>query len=87
MKPETLSIHAGCGPIPLEMNHYYNLPVFNTGGVSNSKVLDEQAVIEASLSLQRAAITGGNMIHDVGYMESDMTNSFVPLVICNEGGI
>lgn len=72
------------GAYALEMNHYYNLPTFNTGGISNSKVLDEQAIMEASLTLQQAAITGGNMIHDVGYMESGMTNSLELLVICNE---
>ncbi len=72
------------GAYTLEMNHYYNLPTFSTGGVTNSKVLDEQAILEASLTLQRAAINGGNMIHDVGYMESGITGSLELLVICNE---
>jgi len=72
------------GAYALEMNHYYNLPTFSTGGVSNSKVLDEQAIMEASLTLQQAAITGGNMIHDVGYLESGMTGSLELLAICNE---
>ena len=68
----------------LEMNHYYDLPTFATGGVTNSKTLDEQAILEAALTLQRAVITGGNMIHDLGYMESGITGSLELLVICDE---
>jgi len=72
------------GSYVLEMNHFYNIPAFNTGGASNSKVLDEQAILEAALTLQRAATNGGNMIHDVGYMESGLMGSLELLVICNE---
>jgi trimethylamine--corrinoid protein Co-methyltransferase len=52
--------------------------------VTNSKTLDEQAILEAALTLQRAVITGGNMIHDLGYMESGISGSLELLVICDE---
>jgi trimethylamine--corrinoid protein Co-methyltransferase len=68
----------------LEMNHYYNLPTFSAGGVSDSKLLDEQAVMEASLSLCLAMLRGGNMIHDLGYLESGLTGSLELLVILDE---
>jgi trimethylamine--corrinoid protein Co-methyltransferase len=68
----------------LEMNFYYNLPVFSTGGCSDSKLLDEQAIMEAVLSLFSATIRGGNMIHDIGYMESGLTGSLELVVICDE---
>jgi len=68
----------------LEMNHYYNLPTFNTGGVSDSKLLDEQAIFEATLSLYIAMLSGGNMIHDMGYLEYGLTGSLELLVICDE---
>jgi trimethylamine--corrinoid protein Co-methyltransferase len=68
----------------LEMNFYYNLPVFSTGGSSDSKLLDEQAIMEASLDLFWATLRGGNMIHDVGYMESGLTGSLELVVICDE---
>jgi len=68
----------------LEMNHYYNLPAFNTGGVSDSKLLDEQAIFEATLSLYIAMLSGGNMIHDLGYLEYGLTGSLELLVICDE---
>jgi trimethylamine--corrinoid protein Co-methyltransferase len=68
----------------LEMNFYYNLPAFSTGGCSDSKVLDEQAIMEATLSLFSATLRGGNMIHDLGYMESGLTGSLELLVVCDE---
>jgi trimethylamine--corrinoid protein Co-methyltransferase len=68
----------------LEMNFYYNLPTFSTGGCSNSKQLDEQAIMEAALSLFATTLNGGNLIHDVGYMESGLTGSLELVVICDE---
>jgi len=68
----------------LEMNFYYNLPAFSTGGCSDSKLLDEQAIMEATLSLLYATLRGGNMIHDIGYMESGLTGSLELVAICDE---
>ncbi len=68
----------------LEMNFYYNLPTFSTGGCSDSKDLDEQAIMEVTLGLFAAALRGGNLIHDVGYMESGLTGSLEMVVICDE---
>jgi trimethylamine--corrinoid protein Co-methyltransferase len=52
--------------------------------MSDSKLLDEQAVMEAVLTLFAATINGGNLIHDVGYMESGLTGSLELVVICDE---
>jgi trimethylamine--corrinoid protein Co-methyltransferase len=68
----------------LDINHYYNLPVFNTGGASDSKLLDEQAIFEGTLTLQRSTLAGGNMIHDMGYMESGLMGSLELTVIQDE---
>jgi len=68
----------------LELNHYYNLPSFNYGGCSDSKLLDAQAIMEASATLCMAMLSGGNMIHDLGYMESGLTGSLELVVICDE---
>jgi trimethylamine--corrinoid protein Co-methyltransferase len=68
----------------LEMNFFYNLPAFSTGGCSDSKLLDEQAIMEATLGLLYATLRGGNMIHDLGYMESGLTGSLELVVICDE---
>jgi len=68
----------------LEMNFYYNLPAFSTGGCSDSKLLDEQAIMETTLSLYYSTLRGGNMIHDLGYIESGLTGSLELVVICDE---
>ncbi len=68
----------------IDINHYYNLPVFTTGGASDSKLLDEQAIFEGTLTLYRSTLSGGNMIHDMGYMESGLMGSLELLVIQDE---
>jgi trimethylamine--corrinoid protein Co-methyltransferase len=70
--------------VSLEMNFYYQLPVFSTGGCTDSKLLDEQAIMESTASLFYAALRGGNMIHDIGYMESGLMGSLELVVICDE---
>jgi trimethylamine--corrinoid protein Co-methyltransferase len=66
------------------INHYYNLPVFTTGGASDSKLLDEQAIFEGTMTLYGSMLNGGNMIHDMGYMESGLTGSLELTVIQDE---
>lgn len=66
------------------MGHFYGLPMFALGGVSESKVVDQQAAAEAGLTLISESLSGGNIIHDMGYLESGLTFSFAQLVICNE---
>ncbi|MEM4474123.1 MAG: trimethylamine methyltransferase family protein [Candidatus Bathyarchaeia archaeon] len=67
-----------------QLSHYYGLPFFGTGGCSDSKIPDEQAVIEASSSMLMAMLTGTNLIHDVGYIESGATGSLEMVVILDE---
>lgn len=64
--------------------HYYGLPIYSTAGCSDSKVLDQQAAIEASISCMITAQCGANLIHDVGYLESGMTGSFEMIVMTDE---
>jgi trimethylamine--corrinoid protein Co-methyltransferase len=64
--------------------HYYGLPMFSLGGASDAKLVDQQAAAEAALTLMVDALAGGNIIHDMGYLESGLTGSLVQLAICNE---
>ena len=66
------------------MARFLNIPSFGTGGVSDSKLLDEQAVAEAYQLLYHAAMAGANLIHDVGYMDNGMASSLDLVTICNE---
>ena len=63
---------------------WLGVPMFSTAGCSDSKVLDEQAAIEATLSIVIAALSGANLIHDVGYLESGLLGSFDMLVMSDE---
>lgn len=70
--------------IPTSMGRYYDLPVFGLGGSTDSKVLDQQAAIEMTISLMTALLHGANIVHDVGFMESGLQGSLQLLVIANE---
>ena len=63
---------------------YLNLPVFSTAGCSDAKTLDQQAAIEGALSIAVAGLSGANLIHDVGYLESGLDGSYDMLVMSNE---
>jgi trimethylamine--corrinoid protein Co-methyltransferase len=67
-----------------ELAHYAGLPLWQTGGCTDSKTFDEQAIIEGSLSAYFSALTGGDLCHDVGYTESGMTGSVFQLCAMDE---
>jgi trimethylamine--corrinoid protein Co-methyltransferase len=62
----------------------YQLPAFGLGGATDAKLVDQQAAAEAALSLLAETIVGGNLIHDVGYLESGLAFSFELLAICDD---
>jgi trimethylamine--corrinoid protein Co-methyltransferase len=51
-----------------EMAHYFELPNFGTAGTSDSQVFDGQAVLEVTSSCIMAALSGANLVHDVGLL-------------------
>jgi trimethylamine--corrinoid protein Co-methyltransferase len=70
--------------IAADFVHFMNLPMFALAGCSDSKVVDQQAGIEAALTLMTDALCGGNIVHDLGYLESGLSGSLAQLVICDE---
>ena len=70
--------------VPTEMGRYYDLPVFGLGGSTDSKVLDQQCGMEATLSLMTALLHGANLVHDVGFMDSGMQGSLQLQVIADD---
>ena len=64
--------------------HWYDLPMWTLGGVSDSKLPDQQAAAEAALTLMADALAGGQMIHDIGYLQSAYCGSLAELVLCND---
>jgi trimethylamine--corrinoid protein Co-methyltransferase len=69
---------------PQALAHHYGLPMFSIGGATESKIVDQQAAIDATLSLMNATLSGGQITHDLGYLESGLTYSFAHLAICDE---
>jgi trimethylamine--corrinoid protein Co-methyltransferase len=67
-----------------ELGRWYSLPTWGYAGCTDAKVLDEQAAVEALLSVMMAKFSGANLIHDVGYMESGLTTSFEMIVLTDE---
>jgi trimethylamine--corrinoid protein Co-methyltransferase len=67
-----------------DMAEYYNLPRFGIGGVTGSKDVDQQAALEAALTLLTSTWAGAQLIHDVGYMDNGKTGALDQLVICHE---
>jgi trimethylamine---corrinoid protein Co-methyltransferase len=58
--------------------------MFSTAGCSDSKALDMQVAIEYALSIYSAALSGANLVHDVGFLESGMSASLQGLVMGDE---
>jgi trimethylamine--corrinoid protein Co-methyltransferase len=83
-----------------EMAHYFELPNFGTAGTSDSQVFDGQAVLEVTSSCIMAALSGANLVHDIGLLGNatvvmpdmivatdeiiNMTRHLLPKVCVNE---
>jgi trimethylamine--corrinoid protein Co-methyltransferase len=66
------------------MGRWYGLPTWGYAGCTDAKTVDEQAAAEAMLSVLMAKLSGANLIHDVGYVESGLTTSFEMIVLTDE---
>lgn len=67
-----------------QLAHRYQLPVFSTGGCSDSNFVDGQAAIEGTFSILMAALSGANLVHDVGYLQQGLAGSLEYLVMMEE---
>lgn len=67
-----------------QLGQWYGMPTWGYAGNSDSKVMDEQAALEAMFSVILAQLSGTNLVHDVGYMESGLTTSFEMIVLTDE---
>jgi trimethylamine--corrinoid protein Co-methyltransferase len=67
-----------------QITKWLGVPEYETAGCSDAKFFDEQAAMEASFNITTAGLVGGNMIHDVGYLEQGLTSSMEQMVASNE---
>jgi trimethylamine--corrinoid protein Co-methyltransferase len=67
-----------------ELGRWYGVPTWGYAGCSDAKLVDEQAASEATLSVLMAKLSGANLVHDVGYIESGLTTSFEMILLTDE---
>ncbi|MDX1616171.1 MAG: trimethylamine methyltransferase family protein, partial [Candidatus Promineifilaceae bacterium] len=76
--PEFALMHAAVA----QLGQYYRLPVYNSSGLTDSKVPDVQAGYEKGLTSLAAALAGSNYIHhSAGFLESMLTVAYEQYVI------
>ena len=67
-----------------DITKWLGVPEYETAGCSDVKAFDEQGAMEATINIATAALVGGNMIHDVGYIEQGLTSSMEMMVASDE---
>jgi len=68
-----------------QLAQFYDLPIYATAGMSDSKTLDAQAGFESSITTLLVSLAGGNIIHDAaGFLEFCMVASLEKYVLDDE---
>lgn len=67
-----------------DLARYYRLPMFSFAGCSDANSFDQQASLEGSIWILLSSLSGGNLVHDVGYINNGLTMSFEQLVASHE---
>jgi trimethylamine--corrinoid protein Co-methyltransferase len=67
-----------------DMAKYYRLPMFTIAGCTDSNVYDHQASLEGALWTMLSSLNGGNLVHDVGYIDNGLTACYEQIVVSNE---
>ncbi len=78
--PELSILLAGLADVA----HYLHIPMFGTAGCTDACIIDEQAGVEAALSVAMTNMSGANLNHDIGYSEYGTTSNLDLVVIADE---
>jgi trimethylamine--corrinoid protein Co-methyltransferase len=63
---------------------FYHLPTWGFSGCTDSKVPDAQAGADSAMWILWTVLSGANLVHDIGYVESGMTCSYEMIVLGDE---
>jgi len=86
----TFNFSYGCPEFDLmeaalaDIHNHYGIPMFGTAGCTDSKLLDQQAAIEATFSALMMGLAGANLVHDVGYIEYGLTGCYEMIAMTDE---
>ncbi|MBS3787642.1 trimethylamine methyltransferase family protein [Candidatus Bipolaricaulota bacterium] len=78
--PEMLIIQSATG----QWGKLIEMPIFGTGGCTNSYALDYQAGVESAVSLYGAVLSGQNLIHDLSFAGAGDLGSLELLTLTDE---
>lgn len=68
-----------------QLAHFYGIPIYNSAGLSDSKIPDVQAGYEKGLSVTAAALAGTNFSHHAaGFLENMLCVAYEQYVIDDE---
>lgn len=65
-----------CASAIADIAHYFKLPIWGTAGPTDAKEIDQQCVADLSYSILMSGLSGANLIHDIGLMDS--ANTYCP---------
>jgi len=67
-----------------DLARYLGIPFMGTAGASESKIIDSQAGIEISMQILMSALSGANLVHDVGFLDCADIGSLSLVVLADE---
>lgn len=63
---------------------YLNIPTWSIAGATDSKTVDQQSAIESTVQIFMALLSGGNLVHDIGFLEGAMSGALEQIVMSDE---
>lgn len=67
-----------------ELTSYYGLPFYGTAGCTDAKVMDAQAVVEATMEIFSTLLSQANLVHDIGVADHCRSVNPELIVLCDE---
>lgn len=63
---------------------YLDIPLETTAGGSEAKIVDEQYAYETAFTVYSTVMSGGQLVHDIGFMDSALTSHLDSITISDE---
>lgn len=70
--------------IGADIFRYIGVPLHSTASASDAKIVDEQWAMESAFTVLSTTLSGAQMVHDTGFMDSALTTSLDALTFTDE---